>query len=86
MNILLGILFVCLLFFIINTKEAFVQNYNYPIPTDPDKNLLIAQMINPSKNIDLAQVQKDLNLFNNASNILYGMQRIPLPKLPQHAS
>jgi hypothetical protein len=85
MNILLGLLVLCLFLFIITNKEGFVQNYNYPIPLeDISDNRLISSMKNPSPNVIYTsdEVIKDLNLFNNASNILYGMQRIPLPNLP----
>ena len=86
MNILLCLLVLCLIFFIINNKEGFVQNYNYPVPLeDTSYNQIIALMKNPRPGIvrSYDQVRIDLNLFNNASNILYGMQRIPLPNLPR---
>jgi len=85
MNILLVLLVLCLFFFIINNKEGFVQNYTYPVPYDDDPdNILLNSMKNPNgkRTYTLKEVQIDLNLFNNASNILYGMQRIPLPNLP----
>ena len=84
MNILLVLFILFLFFFIMNNKEGFVQNYNYPIPLDPTNNEIFTQMKNPKVgtiNTDDV-VRADLNLFNNASNILYGMQRIPLPNLP----
>ena len=85
MNILLILLVVCLFFFIMNNKEGFVQNYNYPVPYDDSAdNTLLNSMKKPNatRTYTLKEVQYDLNLFNNASNILYGMQRIPLPNLP----
>ena len=85
MNILLCLFVLCLFFFIIANKEGFVQNYNYPVPLeDISDNQLINSMKNPIPGTIYAaeDVIKDLNLFNNASNILYGMQRIPLPNLP----
>jgi len=85
MNILLCLLVLCLFFFIIHNKEGFVQNYTYPVPyEDSSDNIILNSMKNPKAGTTYSYdiVKTDLNLFNNASNILYGMQRIPLPNLP----
>jgi hypothetical protein len=89
MNILLCLLILCLIFFIIHNKEGFVQNYDYPVPLeDTSYNKIISLMKNPLPGTTFSYdiVKTDLNLFNNASNILYGMQRIPLPELPRKYS
>ena len=89
MNILLCLLVLCLFFFIVHNKEGFIQNYDYPVPLeDTGYNQIINLMKNPSAGTyySYETVKTDLNYFNNASNILYGMQRIPLPDLPRKYS
>ena len=85
MKYLLGLIVLFIfLFFTINSKESFVQTYNYPLPLDPTKNNMYARMMNPGDGITRTQevVTQDLIYFNNASNLMYGNQRIPLPNLP----
>jgi len=70
--LIIGILtFILLLIY--NTKEG-LQNYIAPVILDKS-NQVYAKMLEVDP-VD-ANVKKDLQYFNNATNILYGHQRIP---------
>jgi len=59
---------------IYNTKEG-LQNYIAPVVLNKETNPIYAKMMETDP-VD-ARVKKDLQYFNNATNILYGYQRIP---------
>ena len=70
---ILFILFICIIF-LYNEKENFVVLYQTPIPivsTDPIYKSMIQY------NVPAASVEEDLRYFNNASHILFGLERIP---------
>ena len=71
--ILLIILFISI---VISTKENFTMLGTIPVRIDPS-NDIYQQMLDTSPDITSEEVEKDLRYFNNASNILFGLQRIP---------
>jgi trehalose-6-phosphate synthase len=59
----------------IRTKENFTALYTVPISIDPSNNIY-QQMAKINPNIP--NLEQDLRYFNNASNIIFGAERIPI--------
>jgi len=71
------ILFLIILLFLFNQKENFTVLNSTPIII-AETNPIYKTMLTYTKNKnDKATVEEDLRYFNNASHILFGLQRIP---------
>ena len=74
---ILLILLILLILFIFNKKENFTMLNSTPIVIS-ETNPIYIQMLEHTKNKnDKEAVERDLRYFNNASHILFGLQRIP---------